>query len=123
MPRGDRGYRSDEELAQEAALLARGLEILTVHNPDYAVCLCGVCKGHGEHVQRYIEGRMRGTCDWCGGQGLAWRHAGIMTELSTGELVRVEPPGDSYLHQIYVAAGHNPDPGPGYRHYQPRRHR
>lgn len=62
---------------------------------------CSICHGNGKYVQRYIEGRLSGPCDWCQGSGFKYKD---------GDWRRGVP--GSVVNQIAVASGVT------YRHFQ-----
>lgn len=87
--------------AEHAAALKRGLERMC---EGFTAELCGICEGHGERRQRYIEGMMMGPCDYCGATGLR-----------QGDEVRAPAPL-SVVNQVLVAGGGQmvPDPRPNF---------
>lgn len=56
------------------------------------IVVCPLCEGNGKRVQRYIEGRMSGPCDFCDVSGFVYR--------STSRGVPI-----SVTNQIAVASG------------------
>jgi hypothetical protein len=66
---------------------ARDLEFKT---PD-GIVRCFACEGNGKYVQRYIEGSMTGSCDWCKAFGFRYEDAD-------------RPVSESVLNQIAVAS-------------------
>ncbi len=41
------------------------------------VCACPYCKGEGEYVQSYLEGRFTGPCQICKGARFVYRSSGV----------------------------------------------
>lgn len=77
---------------EHADMLALGLRCL---GPGFLATVCGICHGHGEYVQRYLEGRMTGGCDYCEATGL-----------TQGSGVKCGAP-DSVREQVLEAARRN----------------
>lgn len=96
MPRFNRFYPArgvyafashDADTSKHVKRLQAGIAKLQVDG--FLGEVCGVCKGHGEYRQHYIEGRMTGVCSYCEGTGATLGDKAVT---------------DSVLNQILVAA-------------------